>query len=414
MEKFAFIFPGQGTQFPQMGKSFYESYMVAKKTFDEASEILGMDMAKLCFEGKVSDLNRFTNMQLAIVTCEVAIFRAYMEDFGIAPQFGLGHSIGEYAALVCAGAVEFSDALRMLKKRGELVERVLAQRTGHMTIVEKISRERLHELVDTYKDTQIACYNTQNQHAISGKNEEMDQLEQKLIEENGTISPLLFSPPMHCKMMQEIKQEYYAFLQQFTYYPFRFAILSNFTGKPFSNVHAIPEILSEHLVSPVLFEQSLQYLPAFGITATVEMSPKLLLSIFVRECDASAQSYCYGVAQDRQILAELFQSDSNYAKDKPDFLGGCLKIIAATRNYNDDPDNYKLVSRLYNDLKKSYIAQKESKFASTGTLEANAFQMLLDVLALKRLGAYETKACLKQLLDENNAFYRFAAQYKTL
>ncbi|GJM68520.1 hypothetical protein HMSSN036_07360 [Paenibacillus macerans] len=145
MEKFAFLFSGQGTQFTQMGKSFYDNYAISRQTYEEAGDVLQQDIAKLCFEGSISELSRFTNMQSAIITTEISIFRAYMQDYGISPQFAVGHSIGEYAALVGTGALRFGDALKILQKRGELVERILQKGNSRMTVIENLDVNKVTE-----------------------------------------------------------------------------------------------------------------------------------------------------------------------------------------------------------------------------------------------------------------------------
>lgn len=414
MDKFAFLFPGQGAQFVQMGKYFIEQYPIARQTYNEASQISGKDISKLCLEGKVSDLSEFINMQLAIVTTEVAIFRCYMEDYGISPQFVMGHSIGEYAALVCAGAIEFSDAIKLMIVRGKLVNNILSSKIGRMTIVEKISQNDLNNVLKDQDEVYISCYNSKSQFAISGTNEVLDKIESILISQEAIVSPLLFGPPMHSILMHDIKDNYFKSLSEVTYYPLRFPILSNVLGKPILDNSLLPSLLAEHLVKPVLWSQSMEYLPRFGVTVAIEMSPKLLVSKFLQENVPTVKTFCYGISKDRNELEQMFEADKNYEKDRPHFLGVCMKILSATPNNNTDKDACDKVVKIYNDLKQSYISTSESKFGNRKEQLRQAAKQLIYALKLKKLNQETIREWIKMLLDETNTFYLLNDVYSTI
>ncbi|MFC3745651.1 ACP S-malonyltransferase [Paenibacillus sp. GCM10012306] len=410
MEKLAFLFSGQGTQFTQMGKSFYENYTISRQTYEEAGDILHQDIAKLCFEGSISEMSRFTNMQFAIVTTEIAIFRAYMQDYGISPQFSVGHSIGEYAALVSSGALQLGDALRILQKRGELVERVLQKANSRMTIIENVDISKVTEaisLLGVEKTVFISCDNSGRQVAVSGLNEDMDKLEQKLESMRGIVTPLFYSPPMHSPIMGEYVDEYLAYLNHFTAYPFRFPILSNVTGRAFSDEHTLFDILAAQLTHPVQWRQSANLLYEYGITTAIEMGPKVLLTKFINEDQPTIHSFCYGLAKDRKSLAELFNNDSNFAKDKPDFVGRCLAILASTPNYNLDSKEFRKVIQNYNDIKKQHEAMSNFKFGSMNEQYREILNKLIDSLRIKQLPRTEIKHRIQMLLDETNLIYVF-------
>ncbi len=308
MEKFAFLFPGQGAQFIKMGEFFYDSNLIARETYKEASKVLGFEVDNLCFRGSYSAINDFLNMQIAIVTTELAIFRTYKHDFGIEPQFFIGHSIGEYAALTAAGAIKFKDTLRILKKRGELVKRIIDQELGYMTVVEHVDEQTITKLIQEAKlekEVFISCKNTKNQFAISGTVKGLDTIERMLVDNNAVISPLISSPPMHSPVMESIRQEFYEFLKTMTYYPFRAPIISNVTGMAFSDPERIPELMADQLANPVQFSKSLQLLDDFGVGVCIEMGPKRLLSEFVSAENNKIQNYCYGVKEHRNELRDL-------------------------------------------------------------------------------------------------------------
>lgn len=417
MEKFAFLFPGQGTQFLQMGKAFYENYPIAKQTFEEASEVSGLDMANLCFHGSVSSMNEFANMQLAILTAEIAIFRAYMNDYGVYPQFAVGHSIGEYAALVSAGAMSFADAITIMMKRGELVSRIIDKNTGHMAIIEQASSQMIEDCIKAShaeESVYISCFNSGSQYAISGWNDKLEAVEQMLLEKGANVSPLFHSPPIHSPLMNEICMEYLDFTNGFEFYPFRFPVISNYTGAPFSDPAQIAKTLTYHLISPVLFTSASNLFHKYGVTATIEMSPKLLLAEFIKEDQPNIKTYCYGLINDKQKLDDLFHSDPNLAKDMPNFTGRCLSILVSTENKNPNQNEYKKVIQIYEKIKEKYNEQQQNDVGTTTDQHAEMLDMLIAALRIKRLEPRELKNCVKTLLDETNSFYRFATVYNAL
>lgn len=411
MEKLAFIFPGQGTQFLQMGKSFYDQYEIVKQTFAEASDVSGLDVADLIFIGTISSINEFSNMQLAILTTEIAIFRAYIHDCGIYPQFAVGHSIGEYAALVSAGAVTFADTIKIMMKRGELVSGIIEKNIGHMAIVERTNQSTIEASIRSAnaKDSVfISCFNSDSQYAISGLNDKLDKVEQLLLDKEGIVSPLFGSPPIHCPAMNEVCMEYLEFISDFEFYPFHFPIISNYTGAPLSDPDKIAKMLTYHLIHPVLFTSAIHLLQRFGITATVEMSPKLLLSKFVKENQPSIKTYCYGLIQDKQKLDQLFASDANFAKDMPNFAGRCLSILASTENRNSNLNEFKDVVKIYDKIKEYYNTATKTNGDIPNNLRAEILDLLIEALRIKKLDPRHIRNNVKRLLDETNSFYHFA------
>ncbi len=417
MEKLAFIFPGQGTQFVKMGQFFYNNYLISRQTYDEAKEVLNFDVAKLCFEGKLSELNDFTNMQIAVVTTEVAIYRAYVQEFGILPQFSSGHSIGEYAAMVSAGAVNFQDVLLMLRKRGELVQSVIESNIGRMTIVEKVSHDLASGIIKELKlqdKVYISCYNSPSQLAISGYNDALDLVEEKLVQAGCIISPLFLSPPMHSPLMSSVKEEYRKFLQGFQYYPFRFPILANVTGVPFTDSNSIPELLSDHLVMPVQWEKAVTIMYRYGITATIEMSPKLLLSSFITEAQPGTKTFCHGIKKDRLAFSEIFKADANYRKDVPNLLGRCLGIIVSTENKNEDTTDFNHVIDIYKNISNMYTNSAQKNLPVDYEDEVKAVQMLIEALKTKKAEKQEIINWIKSLLDETGNIYRLQHMFQSI
>src|ERR1700740_2044797 len=138
MGKVAFVFPGQASQYPGMGKEVAEKYSAARAVFDEADKVLGFSVSKLCFEGTEEELRLTANTQPALLTCSVAVHRVLSEK-GLAPDFVAGHSLGEYSALVAAGSLKFSDALQLVRKRGTYMQDAVPAGAGAMAAIRGLS-----------------------------------------------------------------------------------------------------------------------------------------------------------------------------------------------------------------------------------------------------------------------------------
>lgn len=168
----AFLFPGQGSQVVEMGKSFWDDFVLAKRRFEEASDAISFDLKKLCFDGNMNELTLTMNAQPAILTVSVIAFDVYMQEIGVTPNFLAGHSLGEYSALVCAGALSFQDAVRLVRQRGIIMQHADPEQLGTMAAVSGIRLQALQELCEKISTkeypVQVACMNTDQQHVISG------------------------------------------------------------------------------------------------------------------------------------------------------------------------------------------------------------------------------------------------------
>ena len=408
MEKIAFLFPGQGTQFIQMGKIFYDNYEVARKTFEEVEEVSDINIADVCFNGTVKSINEFSNMQLSILATEVAIFRVYMQEYGIAPQFVVGHSVGEYAALVSTGALSLADAVRIMLKRGELVKRVIDKKIGHMTIVENCTVDTIQQCIEQANATgsvYVSCYNSEKQNAICGYNEKMEEVEELLDKETAVCTPLVFSPPIHSPLMNEICMEFLEYVNTFKFHDFRFPIICNYTGKVFSDKNQIAKILTYQLYNPVKFIASVEVFKKYGVTMAIEMSPKRLLADFVKADCPEISTYSYGVKKEKSILGDIISNDTGLKKEIPNFLGRCLAILAVSENKNQDTAEYKEVINIYNAIRESYkVTLDENKKLDVNEKKGH-LKNLVKALRIKKVEETSIFEYIRVLLDETNSFY---------
>lgn len=311
MEKIAFLFPGQGSQYVGMGQSFYKKHDIARKTFEEANDILGFDLVNLCFDGSITELSQLENVSPALLTASVAYFRVYMQELGITPQFCAGHSLGEYAAFTCAGAMKFADALRIIRLRGFLTQEVAKMGQSGMTIIDGLAPEVIEAECQKYSTAEqivgVSCYNSPLQAAISGHNAGIQKVEERSLELGATITPLLASPPLHSPVLKDIVTKLTEELRKYTFSAFQWPVIANVTAKPYGDPSNIISLLTDQLVRPVQWINTLKYLKENGVMIIVEMGPQNILTNLVAANLTGVETVCFDRKIERQAMIERFK-----------------------------------------------------------------------------------------------------------
>ncbi|MES0491376.1 MAG: ACP S-malonyltransferase [Leptospirales bacterium] len=286
--KTAAVFPGQGAQRPGMAQDFYENHEIAKNIFDSASEATGENLSELCFtENEKVNLTEFT--QPAILTTEIAIYRVLEKEYGFSPSFFAGHSLGEYAALVAASVIPFEDAVKIVRRRGALMQSAIPEGVGTMAalLIENIESTDFEQIT---KDAgaEVANYNSTGQIVISGKKENVDAATEKLDSaiEGIRIVPLSVSAPFHSSLMKEIEPEFKAFLESFAP-KFNLdnasKVLSNFTGNFHDSAGLIDNLVSQ-ISGSVRWMENMRVLKDTG-TDIYEIGPNKILTKFFATID---------------------------------------------------------------------------------------------------------------------------------
>jgi [acyl-carrier-protein] S-malonyltransferase len=300
--KIAFIFPGQGSQSVGMGKEFYDSFDEIKRIYDEASEVLGYDIASLIFEGPSEELNKTFRTQPALV---VTSFSAYklLEKKGIRPDAVAGHSLGEYSALVVAGSISFKDALRITEIRGKIMQDAVPEGMGLMTAILGLDRNIVDEICIESKSVgyvSAANYNCPGQIVLSGERNAVEHAIRLSLERGAKKAvPLSVSVPSHCALMEKASTEFEKVLKEIeindAYIPF----VNNIEARFIRDSKDIRRSLIFQLSRPVLWEDCVKTIFSSDINNFVEVGPGRVLSGLVKRIVPDANIFN---VEDKQSL----------------------------------------------------------------------------------------------------------------
>ena len=290
MSKIAFVFPGQGSQKVGMMKEFYDKYSVVRDVFNEADAALGFSMTDLCFNGPEEDLRLTKNTQPAILTASVAAMKV-LEENGVKPDMAAGHSLGEYSALVCAGAMSFSDAVKTVRKRGQYMQEAVPVGEGAMAAIIGLDTGKIEEICQNVQETmgkavQAVNYNCPGQIVIAGASEAVQKAADELKEAGATKAMMLaVSAPFHSTLMQPAADKLALELQKVTFHDARIPVIANVTAKAETKVDEIRELLVKQAAHPVMWESSVRTMLAAEAGIFVEVGPGRVLTGMLRRID---------------------------------------------------------------------------------------------------------------------------------
>ncbi len=284
------LFPGQGSQSVGMGKDFYDNYPVAKQIFEEANEVLELDLTTICFEGPEETLKLTTNTQPAILTTSIAALRVLQEQIDLNVECVAGHSLGEYSALVCAGAVEFADAVRTVRKRGQYMQEAVPVGTGTMAAIIGLPQEKVEELCQQINNENnivtLANINSSGQFVISGHTQAVNALVE-LAKEHGAkrAIPLAVSAPFHCPLMRPAAERLDETLQAVTFQNLNIPLVNNAEASVITSGAEARASLVRQVYKSVEWEKSIRLMSERGVTTFIEVGPGKVLSGLLRRID---------------------------------------------------------------------------------------------------------------------------------
>lgn len=289
MSQLAIIFPGQGSQSLGMLRDISEQYSQIEATFNEASQVLGYDLWQLVQQGDVSDLNRTDITQPALLAASVAIWRVWQANDGVKPTFFAGHSLGEYSALVCSGAIDFKAAIKLVELRGQYMLEAVPQGTGSMAAIIGLTDDLIAQACEQGAQGQVVApvnFNSPGQVVIAGHKEAVERAS-VLCKESGAkrVLPLAVSVPSHCSLMIPAADKLALQLASLTINTPTIPVINNVDVVAATDPDAIRDALKRQLFSPVRWTETVQFFVNNNVETLVEIGPGKVLSGLTRRID---------------------------------------------------------------------------------------------------------------------------------
>ncbi len=294
--KYAFLFPGQGSQRVGMGEELAVNFAVARATYEEADEALGVTLSRLCFEGPEDALRMTVNTQPAIVATSIAALRVLQGELGCQAEVAAGHSLGEYSALVSAGALEFADAVRAVRERGRLMQEACPPGQGSMAALMGLEPTLVGEICkEVSTDGEIAVpanLNAPGQIVIAGHATAVRRAVELAKQHGSKMSvELNVSAPFHCPLMQPARDGMRPVLERLTVRPLKVGVIANVTAAINRDHRRVVPLLLEQITAPVRWEESMVALAAQGIDAAIEIGCGRVLGGLMRRINKNLKVY---------------------------------------------------------------------------------------------------------------------------
>lgn len=294
MSKRAFIFPGQGSQYPGMGKDLADNFKVAAETFAEADDALGFKLSELCFSGPEEDLKLTTNTQPAILTASTAALRVLRAESGLLPDFLAGHSLGEFSALVASGALGFADAVRTVRLRGKFMQEAVPVGVGAMAAILSVEADVLAGICREAEQGEIvspANFNSPGQIVIAGHASAVNRAIE-IAKERGYRKAMLLpvSAPFHSALMVPAGERLREVLDTIELNDMQIPVVTNVEASANQDKSRIKGLLVTQVSAPVRWDESVRQMIKDGVTSFIEIGPGKVLSGLVKRIDKEVQT----------------------------------------------------------------------------------------------------------------------------
>jgi len=282
----ALVFPGQGSQSVGMLQDLYSEFATVRETFAEASAALGYDLWQLVSQGPDTELNETHRTQPALLTASVAVYRVWLQQGGAQPAYMAGHSLGEYSALVCAGVLSLSDAVKLVEKRGQFMQQAVPAGTGAMSAIIGLDDGAIAKACEDAAQGEVVSpvnYNSPGQVVIAGNKAAVERANE-LCKAAGAkrALPLPVSVPSHCALMKPAAEQLAAELTALTFHPAVIPVVNNVDVNVATEPAAIQDALIRQLYSPVRWTETIEWLAAQGVTSVIELGAGKVLSGLIK------------------------------------------------------------------------------------------------------------------------------------
>lgn len=310
MKKFAMVFPGQGSQTVEMLAELAGDYPIVQETFKQASEVLGYDLWQLVQEGPAEELNKTWQTQPALLTASVAVYRVWQQKYpALKPEVMAGHSLGEYSALVCAGVLDFQDAVKLVELRGKLMQQAVPEGTGAMYAIIGLDNDAIINACKQAEQGEVVSavnFNSPGQVVIAGAKAAVERAA-ALCKEVGAkrALPLAVSVPSHCALMKPAADQLSVSLESITLKAPVVAVLNNVDVKAETDATAIRNALVRQLYSPVRWTETIEKMAQNGVEVLVEVGPGKVLNGLAKRIVDSLQAVSVNDVKSLDAVNEL-------------------------------------------------------------------------------------------------------------
>jgi [acyl-carrier-protein] S-malonyltransferase len=305
--KIAFCFPGQGSQTVGMGSAIAEQFPAARAAYDEASDAVGFDVARLCFEGSEEELRRTELQQPALVATSIACLRA-VQTLGISPHYVIGHSVGEYSALAAAGSIRGGEAVALVRERGEAMAEAARETPGAMAAILGLEDAVVEELCDEIDGVWPANYNCPGQVVVSGESEAVERLIAEATARGARKAvKLRVSGGFHSPLVARAAERLRPALAKVAWLDPGTPYMSTVSAR-IEDAQRIAGLLAEQLTAPVRFTQAVRGLVKDGVETFVEIGPGQVLGGLLRRCDRSLRTISVGDPESLRKLEETLSA----------------------------------------------------------------------------------------------------------
>ncbi len=406
----AFLFPGQGSQTPGMAKKLCSEHKIADNIFNQANDVLGFDLKKLCFEGEMAELTKTQNAQSALLTHGFAAYSVYSKLLDVKPIIGAGHSLGEITALACCGAIRFEDAVQIVYQRGLFMQEAAAEGVGAMSAISGLDFEEINTACKEHNTTRneervvVSNYNSTIQSVISGYKEDVKELEGILKSRGAIVIPLKVSAPFHSPLMESAAEKFRDYLEQFQFGDFAWPVVSNVTAEPYDKPEYIIDNLYHQLIKTVQWVPTMQYLVEAGVERALELGPKTVLKKLLATDVKNIRTYSVDDENDKKAL-EVIKNNADTGVTGISglkLMNKCLAIVVCTKNNNWNNEEYSRgVIEPYRKIKALRETLIESGQQPTATQLQETLEMLETMFKTKQVSVEETNARYEQLVQES-------------
>ncbi|MBI5286605.1 MAG: ACP S-malonyltransferase [Deltaproteobacteria bacterium] len=304
----AFIFPGQGSQYVGMGKELWYNFNIVRDIFDEAGSALGVDISRLCFEGPEEELNQTQNTQPALLTVSIAAWIVLNQETGLTPTFVAGHSLGEYTALVVAGALDFKDAVRLVSLRGRFMQEAVPPGVGAMAAILGLDREAVEDICRQVNNSIVvpANFNSPEHTVISGHREAVEEASM-LAKERGAkrAVTLPVSVPSHSPLMRAASEKLTGVLADIKVDPLDIPVVTNVEAEPLTDHERVRELLVRQLYSPVRWVETILKMKELRVGKVIEIGPGKVLTGLVKRIDGGMETLNFEGKEDIQGIQKV-------------------------------------------------------------------------------------------------------------